>query len=227
MKDWRDPAKYEFPDAQDLRRWAWEFMRRNPDYRHDHESARHGQTAIFVETSGFGLPAGTGLNFKQCVASFYGARWGQAPTIQDPACDAVPDFRVFPLELGAESVGAFFQVSRPSGGLIQHPHFLTIAIDLRGPASTQLAEIRELIKRRQKGIPVRKPTQPAIKEWKLYLRVLDAMDVGAKSKEIIAVLDYEKNYASTGAQADATSKRLSAHRKQARRLRDDPLAILR
>jgi hypothetical protein len=33
--DWRDPATYPDPKSTRLTQWAWEFLRRNPDYRSD------------------------------------------------------------------------------------------------------------------------------------------------------------------------------------------------
>jgi hypothetical protein len=33
--DWRDPAAYPDPDTTTATRWAWEFLRRNPDYQDD------------------------------------------------------------------------------------------------------------------------------------------------------------------------------------------------
>ena len=30
--NWRDPAKYPDPKDRQARRWAWEFLRRDPDY---------------------------------------------------------------------------------------------------------------------------------------------------------------------------------------------------
>lgn len=36
--DWRNPADYPAPEGTSPRRWAWEFLRRNPDYRADWEA---------------------------------------------------------------------------------------------------------------------------------------------------------------------------------------------
>jgi Family of unknown function (DUF6499) len=33
VPDWRDPAQYPHPRDCSLRQWAWEFLRRNPEYR--------------------------------------------------------------------------------------------------------------------------------------------------------------------------------------------------
>jgi hypothetical protein len=37
MQDWRNPADYDYllEDAMTPERWAWEFLRRNPDYRRE------------------------------------------------------------------------------------------------------------------------------------------------------------------------------------------------
>ena len=33
--DWRHPNDYSYTAALSAERWAWEFLRRNPEYRHD------------------------------------------------------------------------------------------------------------------------------------------------------------------------------------------------
>ena len=35
LPDWTDPSAYPEPDNASLRQWAWEFLRRNPDYQED------------------------------------------------------------------------------------------------------------------------------------------------------------------------------------------------
>jgi len=39
MPDWRKPADYPFPKDRPVHYWAWEFLRRNPDYRKDWDGA--------------------------------------------------------------------------------------------------------------------------------------------------------------------------------------------
>ena len=34
-KDWRNKAVYDYTNDLDLNGWAWEFLRRNPEYRKD------------------------------------------------------------------------------------------------------------------------------------------------------------------------------------------------
>lgn len=36
-RDWRNDADYDFTEELDLNGWAWEFLRRNPEYRNDWE----------------------------------------------------------------------------------------------------------------------------------------------------------------------------------------------
>ena len=35
MRNWREPDDYQFTAKLDDKGWAWEFLRRNPDYRKD------------------------------------------------------------------------------------------------------------------------------------------------------------------------------------------------
>ena len=35
LPDWRDESAYPAPNALSARHWAWQFLRRNPDYQAD------------------------------------------------------------------------------------------------------------------------------------------------------------------------------------------------
>jgi hypothetical protein len=39
QEDWRSPAAYEYANSLESPGLAWEFLRRNPDYRADHRAA--------------------------------------------------------------------------------------------------------------------------------------------------------------------------------------------
>ena len=80
---------------------------------------------------------------------------------------------------------------------------------------------------RRKGISVVHPARSSAHQWRLYLRVLDAKEAGAKTRDIIAEI---KAYRTLGTSADtgyAALDRVSDHLKRARQLLDNPLSILR
>lgn len=41
-EDWRSPAAYDYAAAMEASGLAWEFLRRNPDYRYAYEAAQAG-----------------------------------------------------------------------------------------------------------------------------------------------------------------------------------------
>ena len=51
MPDWRNEAEYDFTDSLKLKEWAWEFLRRNPDYRNIYEEVKELEE---MEVSQFG-----------------------------------------------------------------------------------------------------------------------------------------------------------------------------
>ena len=56
--NWKDPSAYPDPKKTDIEQWAWEFLRRNPEYQKDYEIMKvvKKKNSEFVQTPyGYGL----------------------------------------------------------------------------------------------------------------------------------------------------------------------------
>jgi hypothetical protein len=66
--DWRHGESYRYTSGLPRRGWAWEFLRRNPDYRRD---AAALSTAVSMEARDAGLTVLTAGAARRALA-----RWG-------------------------------------------------------------------------------------------------------------------------------------------------------
>lgn len=220
--DWKKPEHYEL--KLDRAGWAWEFMRRNPQYRADYRNATQDLAASL--TLSFGRRGETLARDADRRAIQYGAKWGQRGPIADPRSDRVPRFFRFAVETEAEMLGAFYQKADDRDAVIQHPDFATLTFRLAESIDQQLTRAKRLLKERQKGKVVSKPVYKGAKQWPVYLRILDAREAEATSEEIIDAIplftlkakDKEPGYA---------NKKLWAYVESAEKLRDDPLRLIR
>ena len=109
MLDWRDPEQYRFTEALGPEHWAWEFLRRNPDYQSDWRwfierwralEADYGAPpqrdffrwkqdprAYVVESEAGGEDGCRIDEDKVLIECWMGARWGLYKFPLDPAVD--------------------------------------------------------------------------------------------------------------------------------------------
>lgn len=190
MKDWRTAEDYSFTKDLPPWRWAWEFLRRNPEYQQDFRdaihrlNAREGEYAAeaeLLDRTGYSIPEGERVKSVPSIQSrekwllwFY----------LNPELD-VP--RVSPFtEFG--SLYLWVEGQRP----LQDSEVL-VRVDLRFPIQPQLVLARDQLASRQRnqtrrGDYRRRVPRNQPKKWQLYLRLLDARAVKAPYKEIAAVL---------------------------------------
>jgi hypothetical protein len=183
MPDWRKAAEYRFPRSLPNHRWAWEFLRRNPDYRKDWASvlARYlanpgdyfdpGQNAAqyaqqvsaddswnpLPEHPNFFLPADESAKWSLC-------------DIVNPATDD-PGFLAFDLQLG----GVLFFKREGSPVHLGGAQYPWTFFNLNLPSKPQLETARRMLAAEQK----RQGINPVLvkhhrKLWPRYLRLLDA-----------------------------------------------------
>lgn len=116
MPDWSDDGSYEYTSDLSAEGWAWEFLRRNRDYRDDYaecapsdllwqqEAGRHKENSIFVPRRK------DNETFKQWrtrvileedtpphayrPARFYALHWPLAGLIRDPEDNEHPRFKI-------------------------------------------------------------------------------------------------------------------------------------
>lgn len=225
VPNWKKSADYAFTTKLDRRGWAWEFMRRSPEYRADFAKVAKAWKAVPREGHLFkGAKAFDVERLERQLA----ARWGQGGPFADPSSDRVPPFlRLFPIQPDGEQIDSFYYEPDESGLYVQRPDYATLTFDLRKPLPQQLRRAGSMLKKRQINVVITKPPNKGADLWPLYLRVLDADEAGATTAQVIAAIyEYKQlpNSAADGYQAD---DRVFDHRKRAMSLRADPLTLIR
>ncbi len=190
MRNWRDPEDYCFTEGLPPWRWAWEFLRRNPDYQVDfHDAirrlnAREGEYAAeaeILDATGYSKPEG---EWVDSVPSKQSREKWLLWYYLNPELD-VPGISPF-LEFGRLYV--WEQRLRPL-----QDYEVLVRVDLRFPIQPQLALARGPLARRQRnqagrGDFRRRAPRNQPKQWRLYLRLLDARAVDTTYEEIAEVL---------------------------------------
>ncbi|HVF59552.1 MAG TPA: DUF6499 domain-containing protein [Thermoanaerobaculia bacterium] len=190
MPDWRNAAAYEFRFKIPNLQWAWEFLRRNPDYRDDwaRALARLGDAADMSKRlfwSGEEDP----VDASFCIPSEEQARWHLEHGLLNPATD-LPHKLGFVIGWGKlETRGP--DESRPPGpGGDRYPWMV---FDAHLPLKPQALAVLGALRWHQEFVVRYRP--PRIKHhrklWPLYLRLLDAESEGLGAKDVAEVLSLE------------------------------------
>ena len=201
--NWRQRNDYPDPtNKTSMEVWAWEFLRRNPEFRND---CRHIQSLIDACPD---EPAG---EFADWFNSPYGAavqELGGAIRDLSPKYGLV---RMPPIDNMVLSTQTWSEIYRPFLPLLspelEIPHFIlwhapkddneiAIRFNLTIPLSTQFAAARKLLDERQRELQKSIGLTPAqrrnkVKQARLYqtyLRVLDAKVAKIPTTEIAIVL---------------------------------------
>lgn len=211
MADWRNPHDYDYTEDHNLHDWAWEFIRRSPDYRRDWEAA----LAVFqeklkrnpsryhryddlieeekfpnvhsdIQDANFAVPRETEKRNQWHLDGFFN------PEIPKPHflkfhSPLFPSMIIGPIKGEMESDMISIEV---------WPYTLVSLIDIFSPLEPQLEKLRLSAQkarkrlRREQKIPaaVTNVTLLRKKLWKIYLRCLDAHSAGAKRSEAAATI---------------------------------------
>ncbi|QYZ66707.1 MAG: hypothetical protein HPY30_12375 [Gammaproteobacteria bacterium (ex Lamellibrachia satsuma)] len=212
MKDWCLADDYGFTEKLSGAQWAWEFLRRNPDYRREWK--------IFNETwqlleAAYGRPpnrdfcawkldprswvAASECSESDCriegdkvlIECAMGARWGFYKFPPDPVDDD---------PVGEERL-AWREFSIPPR-LLEEPgdewraEQAAILFDLAIPLLEQLAQAKRRLQIEQsRRIKAGKIVAPKVSAqrvlWRLWLRLLDAVESGAKNEMMAQQLNLE------------------------------------
>ncbi len=208
--DWRCDTDYAFCDQLDLAGWAWQFLRRAPEYRADYTEfiaiwrqleASYGappQRDFFkwrqdprawrseADLAGCGAEICPGENDQVLIECWMGAKWGFRKFPLDPAIN-LPDelaWREFPVDVA---------VVESDSGLAFPPEILALRFDLSLPLPAQLeAAKKQLLANRllrEKGghLPPRN-LRTGAPLWRLWLRLLDALESGDTPSQMAATL---------------------------------------
>ena len=166
LPDPRKPEEYPDPETTSLRQWAWEFLRRNPQYQEDYERFKDVLS----------VPAEVCLKYSLI-----------SRRLRDPAMDTFgpsgpPRFIdegvliVRPPDKNRLSPAWFDPNELP-------PHFLVVAIDLSVSTKRQAELVRQLADNElgallSQGFRPRRRKKPRPESLRLHLRLLDLLAVG-------------------------------------------------
>ncbi|MGA8709216.1 MAG: DUF6499 domain-containing protein [Steroidobacteraceae bacterium] len=237
MPDWQNPSDYSFTAKLNDSGWAWEFLRRNAQYRKDYEKVT---TKLAVKASAVShLTYGLTLDSPEADIRWdLGLHWWIFGPIRDPSCDAHPRFLTgFPLQPDSIEIGTYFSRRPDHAGLeeattpheiprVQRSEFATLLFDLRKPWGAQGRRAQMIFTTRQTALSaVMKKTPPhkGSHNWPTYLRVIDAREAKQTSVQIAKVLLADKFGNKSGSDP---AKKIEKYWEQAKRLRADPLSIL-
>ncbi len=210
MPDWRNPHDYAFTRHLTAAQWAWEFLRRNPDYRREwaefiatwrNLEAAYGKPAqrdiaAWKRDPRAWVPAGECPDSdcridgdRVLIECALGARWGFYKFPPDPADDDPVGgdrlvWREVPLDIPLLGPG---ETTPPE------PRRAALVFDLELPLAPQLEQAKRRLQiERRRRVAGGEVTAPRIGDHaetlSLRLRLLDAAAAGASPAERAGVL---------------------------------------
>lgn len=228
MAEWKNAGDYEFFDAKLPARWAWEFLRRNPDYEVDYKSIPQrtkAQKERFEKESG--VPVSRPL-FPPSVV--FGKKWGINGPLHDPDNNVTPDFALSLPEVPLlNQVVIYFDEPDGLGQASQRESFAVLVFQLWEDLDTQLRAAHQMLHKMQKERdlkPLARNFSP--KQFATYLRLLDAKASAASTKAIVKYIGaYAKVADKTNADGEyQAQKRINRDHKKAKALVKCPWSIL-
>lgn len=200
--DWRRDADYACCEHLDLAGWAWQFLRRSPEYRADYRwfiavwrqlEAEYGvppQRDFFrwkqdprawrseIEIAGCGSDVCPGEKDQVLIECWMGAKWGFRKFPLDPTINLPEElaWRDFPAIVEALTPGSITEHS-------QSPEKLALGFDLSLPLPAQLEAAKlQLITARQLCLQTGALPPGSLRDgapiWRCWLRLLDALAAG-------------------------------------------------
>lgn len=210
--DWKSEEDYAFTTGLTNAEWAWEFLRRLPNYRADWINANDQQEKFSKHQKGnkfimhenpfviFDPPIPQGVSpndwvLRENVKRYaplrgYGSKWRLQGLIQDPALPSPPKFeRIASAKLlDLEELGHYFHSVAPGVDVMdQSGNIAVIGIDLTRSLAAIEADVKELAKAEYKKRKLDRVKQRDFKKtgnWQLFLRILDAMSAGESQATI-------------------------------------------
>jgi hypothetical protein len=204
-RNWKDSNDYKLMKDYSPERWAWEFLRRNPEYREDWKKLTNGLSE--KEKKYF-------LHFRSCE------KWGLKnyldPDMENPnICGFIPPGgdpkAIYQLD---PKTHLFIDRARPNPKTGE----IILRFNVKEPINPQievakkkLMEFQEETMKNENGI--RKAFKPRREEWITLIRLLDAMADRTSNKEIARAL-FPKDFSDDDPKA---TKKLFDKKEQARR----------
>lgn len=196
-RDWRNEKDYEYMDHHTPELWAWEFLRRNPEYRKDWENTlkawtERSSSERYYWRELFGVKDNVLPPIPETL-SFSGARtkWKLGTEeIINPSIDK-PSFEYpFPL---FHTYGDYYGKDELDLLPTLRDTEVLAFFDLEKPVQQQLEHFKALLEEEQNelkaysGLKVQTASNKSI-YWKDYIRILDAYENNTEIKEIAAVI---------------------------------------
>ncbi|HFD81556.1 MAG TPA: DUF2285 domain-containing protein [Gammaproteobacteria bacterium] len=212
VESWNRPEYYDFTRSLDIGQWAWEFLRRNPEYQKEWREfdaawktleARYGKPPerdfqrwkadpLAWRRVGEDEPGDCRVDQdKVLIECWLGARWGFYKFPLDPATDRPRigeqlDWRPLEREVPLVEDGD----SPYLDGAAEH---LAIGFDLDYPLREQLERAKRLLQARQgrlrrEGVIQLKRRSSCREAWRLMLRLLDGTEAGEDVGAVVALL---------------------------------------
>lgn len=233
MPNWKNKIEYDFTTSLDRRGWAWEFLRRNEDYKSDFLASLlpktyylPPKTASESETQWQHRVIEQDLMPEKLAASVYFARkWGIRGVLCDPNGHSKPEFTVkFPSIPSWDQLPAYFD-EFDGGARELQPGIALVLFDLTAPLTQQFTAAQHMLAQQQDGLS-KQTKKSVLNKYGLYLRLLDASAAGATTEEIRVGIE---EYSAMPQVLDGKSvakDRISDHRKSAIQLLNNPLSLL-
>lgn len=231
--DWRETADYVFDPPLSGAEWAWQFLRRNPDYQADYAwfiaswralEADYGAPPnrdffkwkqdprawrAEAELAGCGAEVCPGENEQVPIECWMGARWGLRKFPPDPAwarpiVEEQLAWREAPVSVPVLEGGL-------EPWLQRNPARIALGFDLHAPLAAQLEQARlsllaERRARQRAGRLGERRLNRAAATWTRLLRLLDGVAAGETADRVGAVLGLDDPQAEL-----ARARRLAAH----------------
>lgn len=190
MPDWCNPADYHFPHDLPDYYWAWEFLRRNPDYRKDWESALSRFLKGTVITRRSRDPDTPDFYLPVAEKEKWSLGWG----LVNPNTDR-PSYLSLAISYATVNFVTGNKVQLVPNGL----RYPWAVFDLELPLKPQVARVLKILQDYQavhmkdlhKVKPRRIKHHPNL--WPDYLRLLDADLDGRTLKQIATALEEEED----------------------------------
>lgn len=201
--DWRNEDDYNYTDTHSLRDWGWEFIRRNQEYLnvwqresdvylermksgdlyrdllsfapHVHNRSPEELRALVEKNMRFRANYLNPEDFQTFELhlddNFEAHIWG-LKTLQDPRSTELQFENSRPF---VSTLYSLYKDKPTEFGIILKPNEALVILDLNAPLADQLLRVEENLRRDNKlVVPSRTNTFLRQKNWKLYLRCLDA-----------------------------------------------------
>ncbi|MCP4546394.1 MAG: hypothetical protein GY835_08005 [bacterium] len=202
MQDWKDETHYAYTSELKRIDWAWEFLRRSPDYFRDWKSFIDIWDDLledFPEGPYFADKKPNPKWFKDSrskishdngeeeLRAHHGSKWGLKMMI-DPSELRIPIFAW----RGSDDEGNLLTALDahlsfdPPDSWSRKPGHVTFIVNLNLQARPQVQAIEKEIERLQSQMGV-KPTKQRNREWTRYLRILDACISRSDNLEIAQI----------------------------------------